>query len=68
MQHSSSSASVSESDASVRDHTLLCTCPHGSHGATIIVEAEEATEAESFTRDWDVGETTVTQLTEMPVG
>lgn len=37
-------------------------------GGTIIVEAEEATDAESFPRGWDVGETTVTQLTEMPVG
>lgn len=59
---------VAASGVSVRDDTLLCTCPHGTHGGSLIVEAEGSEEAESVARRWDVGETTVNQLTEMEVG
>lgn len=59
---------VTESDAGVRDDTLLCTCPHGSQGGTLIVEAEDTEEVESFAHSWDVGETTVHQIREMEVG
>lgn len=59
---------VAASGASVRDNTLLCTCPHGTHGGSLVVEAETAGEAEVFTDEWDVGETTVSQIREMLVG
>lgn len=59
---------VATSEAGVRDNTLLCTCPAGVHGGTVVVEAETAAEAESFAGRWDVGETTVNQLTELEVG
>lgn len=59
---------ASGSDASVRDDALLCTCPHGSHGGTVVVEAADPAEAESFAGRWDVGETTVDRIREMEVG
>lgn len=59
---------VATSDASVRDNVLLCTCPDGAHGGTVVVEAATAADVESFADRWDVGETTVNQLTEMEVG
>lgn len=59
---------VAESSVSVRDDTLLCTCPHGTHGGSLIVEADGPDAAESIADRWDVGETTVSQLTEMEVG
>lgn len=59
---------AAESNASIRDDALLCTCPHDRHGGTIIVEAVEVTEAEAFARRWNVGETTVHRVNQMTVG
>lgn len=58
---------VSESEARRQVDTLPCTCPHGAHSGTVIVEVETAEAAESFARRWDVGEPTVDQLTEMEI-
>lgn len=59
---------VATSDATVRDNALLCTCPDGVHGGTVVVEAETPAEADSFADRWDVGDTTVNQLTDMEIG
>lgn len=61
-------SAVVASDANVRDDTLLCTCPDGAHGGSVIIEAKAESDAESFADHWDVGDTTVNQLTEMEVG
>lgn len=61
-------AAVATSSVSVRDDTLLCTCPHGTHGGSLIVETAGSEEAEAMARRWDVGETSVNQLTELEVG
>lgn len=59
---------ATESDARVRDDTLLCTCPHDRHGGTVIVEAEADAAAEAFAARFDVGDTTVNQISEMRIG
>lgn len=59
---------ASDASARVRDDTLLCTCPHGVHGGSLVIEAENDADAESFARRWDVGQTTVKRLSEIEVG
>lgn len=61
-------SAVATSNANVRNDTLLCTCPHGAHGGTLVVEAEEAGDVEALADSWDVGETTVEQIRELQVG
>lgn len=58
---------VSEFRASIKDDTLLCTCPHDTHGGTVVVEADEQATVETFADDWDVGETSFQEISEMDI-